>query len=368
MKRLYTPENEISKYYFVSDLIKFFQAIDINGDGHLEWSEFTEYIIENIRRIEKPNYKNKAFQENEVISSAYSKISNEYRITQVIDPGTLNCVKKIVYLPRDQRYYLLETGSNLIRIYSSDFALLDYLQLNSDSQSSFIVDFSFDRENMVFGAIFEGSARFCNFKLLGNVKTSNECEPKKLAHYHKIEYLPLHKCWAFLSKNGELRLSYANYRSRTMLDYNPILVLKQHESLITDIVELEEPQYVATASMDGNVKFYSVYLKKNVTLEHIGEQTNSAINGKQKKGVLGIDYTREFGSYFLSWGFSSSVFVYALEVSLLKGFSGKYKEHSGNLLAARFLKSFPYVLSFDDKLSMRIWDFRRFQTVQVINC
>lgn len=41
MKKLYTPENEISKYYFVSDLIKFFQAIDINGDGHLEWSEFT---------------------------------------------------------------------------------------------------------------------------------------------------------------------------------------------------------------------------------------------------------------------------------------------------------------------------------------
>ena len=45
MKKLYCPENEISKYYFVSDLIKFFQAIDINGDGHLEWSEFTEYII-----------------------------------------------------------------------------------------------------------------------------------------------------------------------------------------------------------------------------------------------------------------------------------------------------------------------------------
>jgi len=25
----------MSKYFFVSDLIKFFQAIDINGDGHL---------------------------------------------------------------------------------------------------------------------------------------------------------------------------------------------------------------------------------------------------------------------------------------------------------------------------------------------
>jgi hypothetical protein len=44
--------------------------------------------------------------------------------------------------------------------------------------------------------------------------------------------------------------------------------------------------------MDGNVKFYSVHLKKNVTLEHIGEQMSSAINGKLKKGILGIDYTR----------------------------------------------------------------------------
>lgn len=45
MKKLYVPESQLSKYYFVADLIKFFQAIDVNGDGHLEWSEFTEYII-----------------------------------------------------------------------------------------------------------------------------------------------------------------------------------------------------------------------------------------------------------------------------------------------------------------------------------
>ena len=120
--------------------------------------------------------------------------------------------------------------------------------------------------------------------------------------------------------------------------------------------------------MDGNVKFYSVYLKKNVTLEPGENKIVSAVNGRHKKGILGIDYTREFGSYMLAWGFSPAIYVYALEISLTKGFSGKYKEHSGNLLAAKFLRSFPYVLSFDDKLSMRIWDFRKFMTVQVINC
>lgn len=120
--------------------------------------------------------------------------------------------------------------------------------------------------------------------------------------------------------------------------------------------------------MDGNVKYYSDYLKKTTTLEHVGEQTNSAINSKYKKGVLGIDYTREFGSYILSYGFCSSIYIYSLDVSLIKGFTGKYKEHGGNLISAKFLRSFPYVLSFDDKLNMRIWDFRRFQTIQIINC
>ena len=122
-----------------------------------------------------------------------------------------------------------------------------------------------------------------------------------------------------------MRLSTAIYRSRTNLDYSTIMVLRQHEALITEIVEIEEPSYLATASMDGNVKFYSVYLKKSVVLEQGGEHTISAINGRQKKGVLGVDYTREFGSYMLTWGFSSSIFVYALEVSLVKGFTGKYK-------------------------------------------
>jgi len=71
-----------------------------------------------------------------------------------------------------------------------------------------------------------------------------------------------------------------------------VLVLRQHETLITDIVEIEEPLYIGTASMDGNVKFYSVYLKKNLTMESCGEKAISAINGRYKKGVLGIDYTR----------------------------------------------------------------------------
>jgi hypothetical protein len=44
--------------------------------------------------------------------------------------------------------------------------------------------------------------------------------------------------------------------------------------------------------MDGTIKLYSVLLKKSQIFEHISEETNSIINSKNKKGILGIDYTR----------------------------------------------------------------------------
>lgn len=34
-------EDSLEKYELVNGLIKLFQDIDINGDKHMEWSEFT---------------------------------------------------------------------------------------------------------------------------------------------------------------------------------------------------------------------------------------------------------------------------------------------------------------------------------------
>ena len=42
---LHPPED---KFRLITGLIKLFQDIDINGDGHMEWSEFTQYIIDAV--------------------------------------------------------------------------------------------------------------------------------------------------------------------------------------------------------------------------------------------------------------------------------------------------------------------------------
>ena len=120
--------------------------------------------------------------------------------------------------------------------------------------------------------------------------------------------------------------------------------------------------------MDGCIKLYSKHLEKYYVFEHIPEQTCSVINQSRKKGILGISNSSQFGNYLLSFGFSNYVYMYSLDVSLTKGYVGKYTEHTGAILWAKFIKSYPYVLSFDDKMNMRIWDFRKFQTIQFINC
>jgi hypothetical protein len=81
-----------------------------------------------------------------------------------------------------------------------------------------------------------------------------------------------------------------------------------------------------------------------------------------------LSYSREFGNYLLSFGFSNYIYIYSLDISITKGYTGKYAEHNSTILWAKFLKSSPYVISFDERLNLRIWDFRRFTTIQFINC
>ena len=42
------PHEKEDEFRLVSGLTKLFEDIDINGDAHLEWSEFTQYIIDAV--------------------------------------------------------------------------------------------------------------------------------------------------------------------------------------------------------------------------------------------------------------------------------------------------------------------------------
>ena len=136
------------------------------------------------------------------------------------------------------------------------------------------------------------------------VKFTNKQESPDFKGCSKLEFLPKHKLWGALNKSGILMLLQVSYSSRTLMSCNVVKNIHQHEAMTTDIIEIDEPKCIGTASMDGEIKLYSKFLDKTYTFEHICEQTNSAINDKVKKGILGLSCTSEFGNYLLSFSFS----------------------------------------------------------------
>ncbi len=92
------------KYELVNGLIKLFQDIDINGDGHMEWAEFTQYIIDAVigekdaRFFDARNDQAREMTEVEVLDRAYSRKSKRYVAMTVFDNSPhSNLIKKVCY-------------------------------------------------------------------------------------------------------------------------------------------------------------------------------------------------------------------------------------------------------------------------------
>ena len=167
--------------------------------------------------VDQPKYKNKIFEENEIIFSAYSKISNEYRIIKTCDLGCQSAIKKILYLKQTSQYYVQEIYGSSIRIFNSMFILEDSIDLIGENSKSSIVDFSLDHDFHVVGMIFESSFQLCNMKVKTAAKFINQAIKGTLKNCNKVEYLPYHRLWALMFKTGEIQLISASYRTRVQL-------------------------------------------------------------------------------------------------------------------------------------------------------
>lgn len=131
--------------------------------------------------------------------------------------------------------------------------------------------------------------------------------------------------------------------------------------------EISEPELICTCSLDGTVKLLSLNSLRVCEFDDVPDRKNSVIDSRQKKGYLGFDFSSEFGRYVLLYGFSNTICLYCLDVSLTKGYAGKYNEHTVSITHAGFVKGYPYVISIDEKCCIRVWNFRTLQTNQMIN-
>ena len=122
-----------------------------------------------------------------------------------------------------------------------------------------------------------------------------------------------------------------------------------HRDIILDIIELDELEVLATASMDRTIKLWDLpagKLKRTLT--------------GHAKGVRKITYNSEY-RFLISVGFDFDVLVWNPYVANL---ILRLSDHGCSLCGVEIIPSTPILISADIEGTFRVWDVRNFLCVQ----
>lgn len=158
-----------------------------------------------------------------------------------------------------------------------------------------------------------------------------------------------------------------------------IVTFLAHSELITDCVEITGSDLLATSSLDGFIRIWSldsfklkteledVESKKNATKRVVSQtETVKSAAVMNVSGVRSLSYTPEFGGNLLSCGYNNYINVWSPESSLSKAYMGKLDGHNGIVLSCKVFTRNPNCISIDDKFTIKIWDVRNFNCIQTI--
>lgn len=123
-----------------------------------------------------------------------------------------------------------------------------------------------------------------------------------------------------------------------------------------DVIELKSPVAAATCSLDHTIKLWDLSTGEKLCI----------LEPMHTSGVRSLDYTSEFSGSIISVGHENIIKVWSVEVSLSQAFAGQLEGHTTSVVSAKFFQNSPHVISIDEKMSIRIWDIRTFNCLQVI--
>ena len=108
------PVDEIDLPNLIYGLYKFFSEIDFNGDGHMQWNEFTQFIIDTVEGDEDAKIINddddkKVFNEKKMMQYKKYKISKRMKDNNLYKQEIISAV----YIPKIDIIIMNEYGKRL---------------------------------------------------------------------------------------------------------------------------------------------------------------------------------------------------------------------------------------------------------------
>ena len=402
------PMDETNLVY---GLYKFFCEIDFNGDGHMQWEEFTQFIIDTVEgdneakineNEDDTNYKlfnekemikfkryhlSKKLKDNlihkrEIISSVFlSRVNmilmNEYgtRTLKIYNPKTGRSDKTVdleTYLKKDQYF---DDTKDFDKINKKNFNFQKKKTKSEQEKLSVIATYSVlflsKYQNIV--AICLSDRRIVFFHFPSDDRIELIFEMKTPVLEKRIWYLPEHGIWVSTGSK------FDNYPYYTLNELDIEFVLNNqkyecffneghpyrkyycqkipHRGEIMDCIEILKPKMLLTACMDGKIRLINLYDRDNVK-----------VWSHHSLGVRSLDYNPLIDNigYILSVGFEYYINVYCTDLSIDEAFKGKLEGHYAPVISCKFLSYSYMAVSVDEEGNVRIWDTKLKICLQLI--
>lgn len=249
---------------FYLGLKKLFEDIDINNDKFLEWSEFTQYMIDVVvaapknilkERLEETRVTDRENAEK-LVQNAY--FTSEFYFFQQPTPKEIvfpDAIGKIVYSPMHNILLLVYQHAPFVRVFDKDYnKMLDYYVLiNGERAMSAILDFDFEENQRLIGMVTENKMmHFCLIDFM-HMNLDTSIKTLKLDELQtKFWVLKGAGFWASTGNDNSLRIW-----KTVEGDILEVMTVTCHEDTVTHVTYASKIDSYITSSMDGNLRLFN---------------------------------------------------------------------------------------------------------------
>ena len=403
------PNDPMDETNLIYGLYKFFCEIDFNGDGHMQWEEFTQFIIDTVEgdndaKVEEgdEDSKNKIFNEKQMVKYKRYHISNRIKDSNIHKRDIIDAV----FLPRSDTLLINEYGTKILKVYNprtgkneKNIELDSFLnpafknpsntnRLTSNKKKEkkttndktqeikvantySVISMCQACTNIVAVCLSDNRIVFFNFTSDGRTELIYELHTPVFEK--RCWYLPEHNVW-FASGSkldkytyytlNELDVEFELKSQKYDCYYNEghpyrahYCEINPHMGEILDVIEIQKPMLILTACMDGKIRLINLNDKDFVKC-----WCNHTL------GVRSLDYNPliESVGYILSVGFEYYINLYCTDLSIDEAYKGKLEGHYAPVITCKFLSNSYMAVSVDEEGNVRIWDTRLRLCLQLI--
>jgi WD40 repeat protein len=327
------PDSVISQKHqdtrsFVSDMNELFKEVDVNGDGMMEWEEFTKFTVE------KASLLNQKF----VMATIPEYVESTGSLDNSIRTFRRHDICRMLPMPSIGCFSVLEEHSKDISIYYS---------LNGRHATNIRTD----AVPLAIDFAKETSVLFASCSNL-QINMYQQLPNKRFQFQGGIPTIDTQMSLAWMSTNEIL---YSGSESGVVNCWKPsdksllASMPTGHNDICMKLLALDQLDNLVSASMDTTIGVWDTY-------------TNSIITKLKghRKGVFDMSYNPDYRLLF-SCGFDHDAFIWSPFVNSLVF---KLKGHHASLVGCHSVENSPEVLTADEDGVFKLWDIRTFQCVQ----